>query len=233
MRALATALCVMVSGCAAVIEPGHRGLLFDPSSGGLQHEVLQPGRHSVGLNGHIEDFDVTYSTQKAKLECHSKEALPVEVEVSVIYRPIVAELYALATELGPGYAEEVVIPEFRVATRAVIEQHPIMGLQAQDVGLESEIEQTLRRRISGKHIEISAVTVQAVALPAELKEAIARKAAAKRDAEAVRLEADDACTKLRAELEAKSRELDRMLAEERKRVGPECNAAGDCQCRCN
>lgn len=32
------------TGCAgALVQPGHRGLFFDPSNGGIQHEVLQPG----------------------------------------------------------------------------------------------------------------------------------------------------------------------------------------------
>ena len=42
------------------VEPGHRGLIFNPRNGGLQHEVLFPGYHHHGFWGRIDDFDVTF-----------------------------------------------------------------------------------------------------------------------------------------------------------------------------
>ena len=43
-RAVAPVLALGLStGCGAVVEPGHRALLFDPRSKGLHHEVLGPG----------------------------------------------------------------------------------------------------------------------------------------------------------------------------------------------
>jgi hypothetical protein len=41
---VAIATLATTTGCAgALVEPGHRALYFDPSNGGIQHEVLQPG----------------------------------------------------------------------------------------------------------------------------------------------------------------------------------------------
>src|SRR5205085_604738 len=118
----------LVVGCAEVIEPGHRGLLFNPRSGGLQHEVLGPGRHLVGVYGRIDDFDITYSTRKEEIHTVSVEGLNLELRLQVIFRPVISELYELDTEIGRPYYEEVVGPEFRSAARGVIARHSYQEL---------------------------------------------------------------------------------------------------------
>src|SRR5271166_4620616 len=88
---------VLSTGCAgALVEPGHRALLFDPSNGGIQHEVLQPGWYRMACPffipdnkcPRVDDFDVTYTTTKEQLHTLSSDPLPLEVHMAVAYRPI-------------------------------------------------------------------------------------------------------------------------------------------------
>ena len=74
-----------LTGCAgATIQPGHRALYFDPRSGGIQHEVLQPGWYRTACAfwepgnkcPRVDDFDVTYSTSKEDVHTLSAEGLP-------------------------------------------------------------------------------------------------------------------------------------------------------------
>jgi regulator of protease activity HflC (stomatin/prohibitin superfamily) len=188
------------AGCGAVIEPGHRGLLFDPAGGGLQHEVLSPGYHRVGLSGRIEDFDVTYSTRAEALHVITREGLQLSVRMSVIYRPIIAELYELATEIGPAYYDEVVGPELRSAARGCIARRSFADLPGLNERLEDEVEHELRERIAGKHVEVSAVTFEAVELPPELASAIRERATAEQNARRKKIELESEA--LREKLEA-------------------------------
>jgi hypothetical protein len=158
---------MVLAGCAhEMIEPGHRALMFDPGAGGLQHEVLQPGyvKLPCGFLGtscaHLDDYDVTYSTRRAELAVRSADGLDLTVRVAVIYRPIVAELYQLDTELGPNYYEEVIGPEFEAATRGVLAGESAIGLEKRSERVEDEIETALRRRVAGKHVEISSVILE-------------------------------------------------------------------------
>ncbi len=158
--AIATiALAVAAGGCGAVIEPGHRGLLFDARHGGLQHDVLEPGWHRVGPWGRIDDFDVTYQTRKEDLPVRAANGARALVSLSIIYRPIVAELCELDTEIGPNYFEEVVRPEFRTAIRSVFARHPLTPAADH---IEDEIGEEVRRRVQTRHVEISSVTLESV-----------------------------------------------------------------------
>jgi regulator of protease activity HflC (stomatin/prohibitin superfamily) len=166
-----------LTGCAgATIQPGHRALFFDPRSGGIQHEVLQPGWYRTACPfwepgnkcPRVDDFDVTYSTSKEDVHTLSAEGLPLDLTVAVVYRPIVAELYMLDTEIGPNYFDEVVGPEFKSAAIGVFAHTSYQDLQKKNGAIEDEIERALRERLHGRHVEVSSVLIQKVTYAPEI-----------------------------------------------------------------
>jgi regulator of protease activity HflC (stomatin/prohibitin superfamily) len=182
-------LATNATACAtATIEPGHRGLYFAPSGGGLNREVLQPGKYRLGwcfvycTSNRVDDFDVTYSTRTESIHTQSLEGLDVALQLSVIYRPIVTELYQLDTEIGSNYYEEVIGPEFRSACRGVFSRHSYMELQKKNESIENEVEAELRRRTAGRHVEISSVTLETVNYAPEIAEKIRQKIAGEQEA---------------------------------------------------
>ena len=159
------------TGCAgATIQPGHRALFFDPQNGGIQHEVLQPGWYRTACPfwepdnkcPRVDDFDVTYSTSKEEVHTLSSEGLPLDLHIAVAYRPIVAELYLLDTEIGPHYFDEVIGPEFRSAAIGVFAHTSYQDLQRKNGAIENQIEKALRERLKGKHLEVSSVLIEKV-----------------------------------------------------------------------
>ena len=183
-------------GCGGVtIQPGHRGLLFDPNTG-LQREVLAPGYHPLGASKRIDDFDVTYSRRPEPLHVLTAEGLSIELEMSVAYRPIISELYQLDTEIGRGYYDAVVGPETRAAASEVAGRHSFFDFMRRHDVLENEIEAETRRRLVGRHVELAGVTLESLKLPPELVAAVkahlvAEQATltAKAEAERTKLEA--------------------------------------------
>lgn len=240
---LAAALLSLLSGCGYhTVEPGHRGLRFDASSG-LHHEVLQPGRHSLGWCflrdcGRVEDFDTTYSTAHEEIHTSSAEGLALDLHLSVIFRPVISELYELDSEVGQAYYGEVVGPEFRSAARGVFARHSYTDLAGKNEKIEDEIEQEVRRRIRGKHVEIASITLESIGFAPEIsnavrarivgeQEAVRQKAAMENDALRQKLQAEQdtartqlkitsaqAEAKLQADLELAKKRNERAIAEE-------------------
>ncbi len=161
----------MGTGCAgALVEPGHRALLFDPTNGGIQHEVLQPGWYRTACPfwmaankcPRVDDFDVTFSTAKENVHTLSLEGLPLDLHIAVIYRPIVSELHLLDTEIGTNYFDEVIGPEFRSAVIGVFSRSSYQDLQKKNGIIEDEVEKELRQRLRNRHVEISSVLIEKV-----------------------------------------------------------------------
>jgi hypothetical protein len=176
---------IALSTCAgffATVEPGHHALRFEPNNGGVRPQVLGPGRYHIGPYDRLEDFDITYSTSKEVIRTTSVEGLALEINLAVIYRPIAQELYELDTEIGRNYYDEVVGPEFRSAARGVFARHSYTELAKSNEKIEDEIESDLRRRIRGKHVDISSITMERVGYAPEITAADQAKLVGERDA---------------------------------------------------
>jgi regulator of protease activity HflC (stomatin/prohibitin superfamily) len=177
-----------LNGCAYyTVNPGHRGLRFDPHEGGLHQQVLQPGIYNLGWCflrdcGQVDDYDVTYSTHKDLVHTVSSEGLAMDVHLAIIYRPVISELYDLANEIGPQYYDEVVGPEFRSSSRGVFARHVYGELMVKNEKIEDEIENEVRRRTRGKHVEIASVTIEGVEFAPEISDAVRQKLVAEQDA---------------------------------------------------
>jgi regulator of protease activity HflC (stomatin/prohibitin superfamily) len=224
---VAAALGSLTTGCATTtVEPGHRGLYFAPNDGGLKRDVLQPGRYKLGwcffycTPNRVDDFDVTYSTKSEEVKTKSAEGLELDLKLSVIYKPIVSELYALDTEIGPNYYDEVIGPEFRSACRGVFARHSYSELQKKNESLENEVEAEVRRRTAGKHVEISSVTLENVTYAPEIAEKIRQTEAAKqeytRQQVAIAAEHEKKMQVMNAEHEQREREI--AIATEQKKA---------------
>lgn len=174
-------LAVALSGCAT-IEPGHVGLMFRGLSGGLQHDKLNPGVYYVAPFNHVDDFDITYSSRQEQIETTSQEGLHLTLHVAVMYRPIVSELYDLDADIGLNYYDEVIGPEFRSAVRGVFAHHSYLELLQKNEQIEDELEGVVRRRTTGKHVEISSITMERVEYAPEISRAVQEKLTAEQDA---------------------------------------------------
>jgi regulator of protease activity HflC (stomatin/prohibitin superfamily) len=212
---LAPIALTVLNGCAYyTVNPGHRGLRFDPHEGGLRQQVLQPGIYDLGWCflrdcGKVDDFDVTYSTHRETVQTYSSEGLTMEVHLAVIYRPVISELYDLANEIGPPYYEEVVGPEFRSSSRGVFARHSYSELMVKNEKIEDEIESEVRRRIGGKHIEVASITIESVNYAPEIASAVRQKLVAEQDAlrQKAAIEADALRKRTQIETEAEAARL--------------------------
>ncbi len=233
MRRWIAVLSTWMLGCAGtVIEPGHRALFFDPMKGGVQQEVLQPGYYSTACRPfaracpRIDDFDVTYTRKVEEIETNSKEGLALSLKLTLVYRPIVSELYLLDTEIGPNYYDEVVGPEFRSAARGVFARNSYLDLQARNEKLEDEIEAELRRRVEGKHVAIESVLLEQVSYAPEIASAVRAKLVGEQEAARQKafMETEGARKKREIELKAEEQRLAAETERERKKKQIEFDA---------
>lgn len=225
MRFMAFVAVWSLTGCAYyTVNPGHRGVRFDPHEGGLRQQVMQPGVYNLGWCflrdcGKVDDFDVTYSTHREVVQTVSAEGLSLDVHLAVIYRPVISELYDLDNEIGPTFYDEVVGPEFRSSSRGVFARHAYSELMVKNEKIEDEVEAEVRRRTRGKHVEIASITIEQVDYAPEIVSAVRQKLVAEQDAlrqkAAVEAEALRKRTQIETEAQASKLKLDAESAAEK------------------
>jgi regulator of protease activity HflC (stomatin/prohibitin superfamily) len=153
------------------------------------------------MYGRIDDFDVTYSTKTEELQTISSEGLALNLRCSVSYRPVVEELYALDVEIGQNYYQEVIGPQFRTAARGVFAGHSYLDLQRNNSKIEQEIRAEVQRRVAGKHVEVSDVTLEAVHYAPEISDAIRAKLVGEQEAIRLKITTENQAAQRKRDLE--------------------------------
>jgi regulator of protease activity HflC (stomatin/prohibitin superfamily) len=211
---------------SVTIEPGEKGLIFRPFSGGLDKEkIYDQGFHLVAPWNTMIVYDVKLHEDLAIMEVLSKNGLTIKLEVSYWFRPEVGSLPLLHDELGPEYLNRVVIPSVRSAAREVIGKYlPEELYSTKREVIEGEIFTRTAASVTPKHITIDKVLIRDVSLPKSLQEAIEKKlkqeqlsleyefrlTAARKEAERTMIEAEG---KARANNIVNSSLTDRILKE--------------------
>jgi regulator of protease activity HflC (stomatin/prohibitin superfamily) len=215
-RAFVILAALAFAGCAhQTVEPGERGLRFDPHNGGIKPEVLQPGMYNLGWCflrdcGYIQTYDVTYQIRKETVFTPSSEGLAMDVKVNVLFRPFISELYVLHNEIGKEFYDEIVGPEFRSAARNVLARHSYTDLVGKLDKIADQIQEELRRRLNGKHIEIAAITLEQIQYASpEIATAVEKRLIGQQEAarQQAALEAQAAREKTQFELSAQQAKL--------------------------
>src|SRR5262249_20694361 len=124
----------------------------------------------------------TYSQKREEIHTVSSEGLSLDLQVSIRYRPVAEELYQLATEVGPNYYDEVLGPEFKAATRGVFARHSYQELMKNNKNIEDEIENEVRQRTRGKHVEVSSVTLEDLNYAKEMQQKVQARLASEQEA---------------------------------------------------
>ena len=159
------------------IEPGFKGVKFKRFAGGINKEkIYTQGFHVVMPWDKIIQYDVRTNEAYETMDVLSKNGLSISVELSYRYQPMDDKIGYIHEEVGKDYANRILKPEIRSATREVIGKYlPEELYSTKREAIQDEIFKTTSESISVKHIELDAILIRSVELPNTLKQAIEQK----------------------------------------------------------
>lgn len=135
------------SGCAT-IDAGHAAIV--EGAGSATRLPLAEGWRMVGPFVTVEDYDLRAQERNEDLEALSADGMRLEAKAAVMtFRPVAAEVSALARELGPDYYGVLVSPTVRSRVRRILAGYRVDQLDTPTVDrierqLTQEVDQVLR-----------------------------------------------------------------------------------------
>jgi regulator of protease activity HflC (stomatin/prohibitin superfamily) len=159
------------------ISPGHKGVIFKRFAGGLvKDQIYDQGFHIIAPWNKMFIYDVRINEQFEKMDVLSKNGLNIEVELTYRFNPLPSKIGYLHDEIGSDYVERIIKPEIRSATREVIGQYlPEELYSTKREAIQVEIFEKTRDAVKSKYLNIDAILIRSVQLPANLKNAIEQK----------------------------------------------------------
>ncbi len=114
----------------------------------------------------------------------SKEGLTVQSDISILYRVEGSYAPKIVEQIGPDYAEVIILPVFRSAVTDVSSRYFAKDMHTgQRADIERSIRDVMMAQLKDRGFVIESVLLKSIALPAGLTKAIEEKLAAEQDAQ--------------------------------------------------
>ena len=201
-------LVTTLSGCI-IVEEGFMGV--KKQFGEIAEKPVGAGVHMyVPVVNEIELWDVKTQRKQKQIDLPSSEGLIVQVEMSVLYRPV--DVVSLRTTVGRNYAQRVLDPELTNVFREVIGKRKVEDIIQNPENLTKDAKASLAETLKSRGILIEELLVTDLVLPGKFKDSIERKLQAEQKALEKRFELQQALKDAeieiaRAEGAAKAQEI--------------------------
>ncbi|BFU89220.1 MAG: hypothetical protein NTAFB01_04070 [Nitrospira sp.] len=164
MRYLTKAVLLVIvllslQACGTTIEPGQRGVRWNPLTGGLSAEPLKSGFYWRAPWNQIYLYNVRWRSYTETIDALSSDDLPITLKAVVVMRPIPEELYFLAKEIGPDFYPRVAKRELLAAVRSVVSNYPMVTVLEHSAEIASEVEAVVVEKLKDRHVQVASVAM--------------------------------------------------------------------------
>lgn len=158
------------------IKSGHGGVLWKRFFRGTDTTHLYgEGFHIIPPWDIMTIYDMRIQQVQHEFVALSKDGLPVNVELSIRYRPVAKELPMLHQHVGPDYVEKVVKPEVQSTVRFVLAQYSHEQIYTSEGFLLNIIKQGALGQILERNILLDDLLIKKLSLPEPVADAIENK----------------------------------------------------------
>jgi len=159
------------------IDATERGVIFKPFGDGLmKDDVYGPGFHVIAPWNKMYIFNVQEQKSEEPMDVLDKNGLSVNIDITVRFFPTYTDIGYLYEGFMLDYASLLVIPEVRSTVRQVAGRYTAEEIYSTK---RSEVEQAIideaGAKLKDNHIEMKALLIRSINLPAEIRKAIETK----------------------------------------------------------
>ncbi|MEM1126118.1 MAG: prohibitin family protein [Bacteroidota bacterium] len=158
-------------------------------------------------------YDLRVQEQLEDITALSSDGLSIGMDVSIRWRAAGQQLPNLHVTYGVDYYRKLVQPELRSAVREVVGQYtPEELYSSRRTELQGQILERVQSVVEDEYVDIEAVLIRNVNLPAQIQNAIARKLEEEQEAERYQF------TLQKEQLEAERKEIEATGQAEYQRI---------------
>jgi len=167
-----------------VIDPGERGVLFRPYTSGLDKEnIYGEGFHIIAPWNQMFVYNVKEQQRDETMDVLDKNGLSINMDVTVRFNPLFDKIGYLHEQFGVNFVNVLVIPEVRSSVRQVAGRFTAEEIYSTK---RNEVEQSIiteTRHVLGENfLDMRALLIRSINLPAQIKQAIELKLGTEQEA---------------------------------------------------
>ena len=176
---IAIILIIVLAKSAVTVGSGERGVLYETFGGGVvtDEPPLGEGFHIIAPWNKVFVYNIRQQELSEKgMSVLSSNGLEIKLDASILYQAKAETVAKLHQTRGEDYLQSVVVPAVRSATRSVVGRYtPEQLYSTKRDAVQHEIFEETKKIVEPQFIQLNAILVRDVALPATIKQAIERK----------------------------------------------------------
>jgi regulator of protease activity HflC (stomatin/prohibitin superfamily) len=174
------------------VEATERAVIFYKFSGGLDKDnVKTPGLHVKAPWNEAYVYDVSENKQEEGMDVLDKNGLSIKVDVTLRFYPLFDKIGYIHEKFNTSYVEKLVIPEVRSSVRQVMGRYSAEEIYSTK---RAEVETAIITETSEvlilNNIQMRALLIRSINLPAQIKQAIENKLEQEQEALAYQFKLD-------------------------------------------
>ncbi|WP_319480477.1 prohibitin family protein [uncultured Draconibacterium sp.] len=160
-----------------ILKPGEKAVIFKPYTTGLDKDnIFGEGFHVIAPWNELEVYNVREQQRDETMDVLDKNGLSVNVDVTVRFNPSYSKIGFLHEQFGVNFINVLVIPEVRSSVRQVAGRYTAEEIYSTK---RAEVEQSIitetKKALSANFIDMRALLIRSINLPAQIKGAIENK----------------------------------------------------------
>jgi regulator of protease activity HflC (stomatin/prohibitin superfamily) len=161
------------AGCSTFVRVGAGEMAVVHTPDGAMKGPLQPGDYRLGVDDTTTEYSVRSQEKEEPLDVLSSDGLRIVLDTSIRYHIVGSDVVALDRELGSDYYGVLIGPTLRSQARKVVGRfRPEEIYSTQRELIEKQITDGVEAAIKGRHVELEAVLIRNVTLPAQIQAAV-------------------------------------------------------------
>ena len=175
-----------------IIQPGERAVVFKPYTIGLDKDnIKSEGLAVIAPWNQMITYMVKEQTREETMDVLDKNSMSINMDITVRFNPIYDRIGELHQKFGANYINVLVIPEVRSVVRSVTGRYTAEELfSTKRAEVEDLIAAETSQVLKDNNIELRALLIRSIQLPAQIKAAIENKLQQEQEALAYQFKLD-------------------------------------------
>lgn len=164
-----------LQACGTTVNPGQRGVRWNPLTGGLTTETLKSGFYWRAPWSQIYLYNVQWRSYTETVEALSSDHLPVILKTVIVMRPIPDEVYFLAQNIGSDFYPRIAKPELLAAVRSAVSHYPMVTVLEHGSEILNKVEAVVAEKLKSRHLQVASVAMADIELAQAFPDALEGK----------------------------------------------------------
>lgn len=169
-------LVVLWSRILIVVKPGQAGVLYRMLTTGTVTDHIYPeGLHILQPLNTMTIYDTRVQIVFHEFDVLTSSGLPIKLKLAVRYQPIYELLGVLHQQVGPDYANKIILPQIESVLRRNIGSYTPEDIYTNREGVLSKIITLALEEVGRKYIQVDDIIIRSVELPESVRKSIESK----------------------------------------------------------